>query len=176
MRHRKLLRPDFTLFMALVFMLAGCLLVVLISNVAVAVVDPATVVVSGVLRAPGPEAGAGVLAGSRARPAAGGNVDKQPRYVEVRKNRLVFYPGADALPVPVLAQPGNAFERLLDDVAGRAADEYIVLVVRPGTAALTRRLRSAITARGIDVGLDIYEESQPVNYGRSLRDGGKMGI
>ena len=57
MKRRNMLRADFSVFMCIIFMLAGCLLVLLISNLAVVLVDPATVIISGIIRASGFEAG-----------------------------------------------------------------------------------------------------------------------
>lgn len=170
-----MLRADFSLFICIVFMLAGCLLIVLVSNLAVVIVDPATVIISGIIRAPGMESGASGNEEMVGKMHRGGNVDKVPHFVDVRRDRLVFYPGAHDVPLASLAKPGNEFDRLLGAVQPRARSEYVVLIVRPGAAALTRKLRAAVVAQGIDVGLEIYEAEQPVNYERALRERAKGG-
>ena len=170
MKRRNMLRADFSVFMCIIFMVSGCLLVVLISNLSVVIVDPATVVISGVIRVPGYEPGTSGNMESYGKIYPGGNVDKKPRFVDVQRDQLVFYPGESRLPLSALAKPGNLFDRLLDAVAPHASREYVVLLVRPGTAALTRKLRGEITSRGIDVGLEIYEARQPVNYERALHE------
>ena len=170
MKRRTMLRTDFSVFMCIVFMLAGCLLVLLISNLAVVIVDPSTVIISGIIRASGLEAGSSGNVEMTGKIYAGGNVDKTPHFVDVRRDGLVFYPGENHLPVAALAQPGNTFEKLLDSIAPKANRDYVVLLVRPGTASLSRKLRGAIIGRGIDVGLEIYEAGQAVNSGRGSRE------
>ncbi len=175
MGRRNMLRADLSMFMSIIFMLAGCLLIMLISNLAIVIVDPATVVISGIIRAPGMQRGASGNLEQVGKIDPGGNVDKLPHFVDVNPGGLIFYPGGNRAPLASLAQPGNSFENLLDAVAPRAEHEYVVLIVRPGTAALTRKLRAAVTGRGIDIGLEIYEANQPVNYVRSLHASPKGG-
>jgi hypothetical protein len=170
MKRRDFLRSDFSMFMGLVFMLAGALLAILISNLAIVIVDPATVVISGVIRAPGMEQGSSGNQQLLGKIHAGGNVDKLPHFVDVYRDRLVFYPGERRLPTDDLAKKDNYFENFLADISHRARSEYVVLLVRPGTAALSRKLRTSVIEHGIDVGLEIYEADQRANYERALHE------
>lgn len=172
-RRTDLLRSDFSAFMFIVFMLAGCLLVILISNMAVVVVDPATVVVSGILRAPGFVAGTSSNTATPGHIYAGGNVTKHAHFVDVHPDHLIFYPDEKRIPIATLAQPGNPFEQLIAALQPRRNADYIVLLVRPRTAALTRTLRKAVLDAGLDVGLDIYEQHQKVREEITARPPGR---
>ena len=161
-RRTDLLRSDFSAFMFIIFMVAGCLLVILISNMAIVVVDPATVVISGILRAPGFAAGTSGNVSTPGHIYAGGNVTKHAYFVDVYADHLIFYPGEKRVPVSALAQRGNPFEQLIASLQPRRNDDYIVLLVRPHSAAVTHTLRKAGLDAGLDVGLDIYEQGQKV--------------
>ena len=42
--------------------------------------------------------------------------------------------------------------------------QYIVLLVRPRSSIVARRLKKSIKDRGIDFGYELYEEGRPVQY------------
>lgn len=163
MRRRALLRPDLTAFMSVLFMLLGCLLVVLVGNLSSAVADTESTVVRAVLRASGDEQSE--VAAARLTPA--GNIDKVQHYIDIHPDRLVFMPGNLVQPVPWEPGVSNRFDALLAEVAPRRETDYIVLLVRPRTAALSRQLRERVLASGIDVGYELYEGDRPIEFERA---------
>lgn len=163
MRRRALLRPDLTAFMSILFMLLGCLLIVLVSNLASAVADTDSTVIRAFLRANADEGSENAAA--RLTPA--GNIDKVQHYIDIHPDRLVFMPGNYVQLVPWSPTESNRFDNLLSEVARHRDTDYIVLLVRPRTAALSRQLRERILASGVDVGYELYEGDRPVEFERA---------
>jgi hypothetical protein len=172
MKKRDRLGPDFTAFLSIIFMVAGALLVLLLSNTASLLANPDAVVISSLLHsrglAPGGELSSGIGAFAGAV-VVGGNTNKVPHYIDVHADHLIFYPGARRVPVSSLGKPGNPFEKLVAEVTPKRADEYIVLLARPRSAAIVRTLRQVMLERGIDVGIELYEANRPAEIDMSLR-------
>ena len=68
------------------------------------------------------------------------------------------------MPVQQLELAENPFEQLLDTISRNKEKEYVILIVRPGSSKLTRRLRAAIADRNIDVGWEFFENDRRINY------------
>ena len=162
MRRRAPLRPDLTPFMSVLFMLLGALFIVIVGNLAGAVADTNATVVRAVVRADRSGDDSAVF---RLTPA--GNIDKIQHFVDVHPDRLVFMPGNFVEPVPFVPGVTNRFDSLLDQVAQRRETDYIVLLVRPRTATLSRDLRERILSRGVDVGYELYEGDRPIEFERA---------
>jgi len=82
---------------------------------------------------------------------------QDPIYVDVEPNQLTIYPEKIVVTARDLILEGNAFEKFLDEMEPKKDSQYIVLILRPGSAVFQRRLRQAIRDRGIDVGFEPWD-------------------
>ena len=169
-RRRTVLSTDLSAFMSVILMLAGCLIVLLIVNLAARLADPSLIVVGTIIRAPGDVHGTNTDKRAAGRVLTG-NVNKQPVYLDVRPGQLFLLPGGQKLPPHDFDRPGSPLQTLLDRIEPNAEGQYVLLLVRPRTAAIVRRLRQVITSRGIDVGLELYDTFDPVNVDDVIRQG-----
>jgi hypothetical protein len=161
-RDRSGTKTDLSSFMCIVLMLTGALVTILITNIMIISANPENISVTTVIRAHGFVDGQ--LQGSASDLFPYGNRTKEPSYVDVHRDHLVIYPGEEVLSLADLESEGNAFEKLLKKVQPASDKEYIVLLVRPRSAIVARRLKKAIRDRGIDIGYELYEENRPVDY------------
>jgi hypothetical protein len=155
---------DLSSFMCVILMLIGVLMIMLISNVLTIISNPENVTISAVIK--------GSLYAERDSTDADealmlvpkfGNKNKEPVYIDVYGDQIVLYPEGQIVPVVELERAGNAFERLLSTVALRKDELYIVLLARPRSARVLRRLRTAIHDRQVDMGFELYEEGRTVD-------------
>lgn len=148
--------------MAILIMTIGALVVLLVSNTVIIISNPentaVTSVVTSSLYIPG---GDGSEGGS---PFPLGNMNKEPNYIDVNRDRIVMYPGDEVLPVRDLERRGNALEAFLERVYEVRDTEYIVLLVRPHSAEVYRRLAKAVRDRDIDLGIELFEADREVDY------------
>jgi len=155
---------DLSSFMCVILMLIGVLMIMLISNVLTIISNPENVTISAVIK--------GSLYAERDSTDTDealmlvpkfGNKNKEPVYIDVYGDQIVLYPEGQIVPVVELERAGNAFERLLSAVAMKKDDLYIVLLARPRSARVLRRLRTAIHDRQVDMGFELYEEGRTVD-------------
>ncbi len=155
-------KQDLSSFMAILIMTIGALVVLLISNTMVIISNPenttVTSIVTSSLFVPGGDGSEG------GAPFPMGNEHKEPRYIDVHRDRIIMYPGSFILPVRELDQPNNSLERFLEEVRAARNDEYVVLLVRPRAAEIYRRIAKAVRDRDIDLGLELFEEGREVDY------------
>jgi hypothetical protein len=89
---------------------------------------------------------------------------KDPIYVDVESQQVVIYPEKMEIPATSLDFSRNEFEKFLDQVEQVRSLRYSILVLRPGSVQLHRRLRQLIQDRGVDVGFE------PVETGRDFME------
>jgi len=154
---------DFSSFMCVILMLIGILMILLVSNILSIMSNPENVQISSVIHSamyvPG---GPQELEGQISIFPKFANKSKEPTYVDVYRDRFVIYPDEAVVQGGEMERPGNAFEKLLSRIVERKDREYIILLVRPRSATMFRRLRTAIKDRGVDVGYELYETGRPV--------------
>ncbi len=154
--------------MAILIMTIGALVVLLVSNTVIIMVNPEnmaiTSVVTSSLYVP-PPMGDGTEGGT---PFPHGNMMKNPTYIDVHPDRIIMYsdevPSGEVLPVRELERPGNSLEAFLERIYDNRHEEYVVLLVRPRAALVSRRLAKAVRDRDIDLGVELFEAGRPVNY------------
>lgn len=156
---------DLSSFMAVLIMTIGCMVVILVSNVIIIVSNPNNTRITSIITSsiyvegmPDSKTEETLL------PFPNGNQLKEPTYVDVHRDRLIIYPGESIVPVRDMRLEGNAFEKALNRVAANTANEYIILLLRPGTAPVARQLKKSIEQRGIDLGYELFEDERDVNY------------
>lgn len=155
---------DLSSFMAVLIMTIGCMVVLLVSNTIIIVSNPNNTRITSVVQSSLYFSDSKAERSDAKSPFPLGNQAKEPSYVDVHRDRLEIYPGNHIVPVRHLGLEGNAFEQLLDRVSTNVANEYVVLLVRPGSVQVSRQLRKAISQRDIDVGFELFEAGRPVNY------------
>jgi hypothetical protein len=152
---------DLSSFMAILIMTIGALVVLLVSNTIIIISNPSNTAITSVV--------AFSLSGTEDDAESGspfprGNMLKEPSYVDVHRDRIILYPGSEAMAVRDLERPGNPLEGFLERVYENRDEEYIVLLVRPRAAMTSRRIAKAVRDRGIDIGMELFEEGRAVNY------------
>lgn len=152
-RNRDSTKTDFSSFMCIILMLTGCLVTIMVANIMIINSNPDNFVITSVIGLSG---------------FAGGNVAKDANYIDVYRDRLEVYfdkgERKKVVPLSDLETSGNPLEELVDQVYQIRETEYIVLLVRPYAAEITRRLRAAIVSRGIDLGMELFEADKEVLF------------
>lgn len=149
---------DLSSFMAVLIMTIGCMVVILVSNVIIIVSNPNNTRITSIIQSS--------LEGrsDSGQPFPLGNIVKEPAYIDVQREYLQIYPGEDIVRIRDLTLEGNAFEQLLDRVSTNKANEYIILLVRPGSVKVSRQLRKVIEQRDIDIGFELFRTGREVFY------------
>lgn len=93
---------------------------------------------------------------------ASSNIRKDPVYIDVRPDQIVILPDKVAIPAADFAAPHNKFEHFLDQMEQVRTVRYSILVLRPGSVDLHRRVRQLIQDRNLDMGFE------PVETGRDI--------
>ncbi|NQU09963.1 DUF2092 domain-containing protein [bacterium] len=89
---------------------------------------------------------------------------KTPTYIDCQPDQVTLYPGGATVTWDALQKPGNAVEALLDRVEQHRADEFVVVMVRPGSVKVFRFVRNLIAPRSIDVGYDAVDAEFKVHW------------
>jgi len=97
-----------------------------------------------------------------------GNTEKEPTYVDVRRDRVEIHRPEYAAPLIVshreLRREGNPLEEVINLVVENASTEYVVFLVRPDGAKLARNLRAGVKEKRIDVGWELFDSKREVNH------------
>jgi hypothetical protein len=154
-RAKEALEMDLSSFMAVLIMTIGCMMVILVANVIIIISNPENVTITSIVKTALTEGD---------DPFPQGNKDKEPAYIDVQRDRLTIYPGKSIVPIRDLQLEGNEFEVLLDRVGTNIANEYIVLLCRPGSVVVSRQIQKTIAQRGIELGVELFEKDREVTY------------
>lgn len=152
-RNRDSTKTDFSSFMCIILMLTGCLVTIMVANVMIISANPDNITITSVI---------GLTDFSD------GNVTKDANYIDVHRERLDLYfdkgGRVESVPISDLESPGNKLDEFINMVYAVRDTEYIVMLVRPDSADIYRRLRSAIRARKIDLGMELFEGTQEIFF------------
>ena len=139
-------------------MLTGCLVILMVSNVMVVSENPDNITITSVIGIDG-------YAGS-------GNAVKVANYIDVYRDHLDLYfdkgMRKESVTISDLEFKGNKLDEFIANIYGVRDTEYIVLLVRPYSAEITRRLKNVIRDRGVDLGLELYELDKEVIFRNGL--------
>lgn len=163
-RSRREAKTDYSSFMPIVLMTVGWCAVVLIVNTIIIISNPENVRITSLIRGSIYEDG-GETRG--AAPFPFGNKAKEPAYIDVHRDHLVVYPGAEVVSLGDLEKRGNGFERLMRAVGEKKEEQYVVLLLRPRASLVARQLRTVLRDHGIDVGYELYEADRVIDYDRA---------
>ena len=166
---------DFSSFMSVILMLIGVLVIMLVSNVLTIISNPENIKITSLVTS-------SVYAEEKSddkgmSPFPFGNKVKEPSYIDVYRDRLVLYDPlamGEIISLRDLEQAGNGFEKMLARVETNKVNDYIVLLARPRSATVVRRLKKVIRDRGVDVGVELYEANRDVEYERAARASGRV--
>ncbi len=152
-RNRDSTKTDFSSFMCIILMLTGCLVTIMVANIMIIGANPDNIVITSVVGLTG---------------FSGGNVQKDANYIDVYRDRMEIYfdkgNRREVVPIGDLERRGNLLEQFLANVSAQSETEYIVMLVRPYSAELSRRLRIAIESRGVDIGMELFEMEREVMF------------
>ena len=98
-----------------------------------------------------------------------GQNPKIPSYVDCHPTHIMLYPGETKLSWEDLQRPGNGFQQMLDRILAAAHEQYIIVMVRPGSAKFFRAVRNEIGKRRIDVGYDAIPADFKVDWNAATR-------
>ena len=93
---------------------------------------------------------------------ASSNMRKDPIYIDVQPDQITILPDKVVIPAADFATPHHKFEQFLDDLERVHTVRYSILVLRPGSVDLHRRVRQLIQDRNLDMGFE------PVETGRYI--------
>lgn len=88
------------------------------------------------------------------------NMRKDPVYIDVRPDQIVILPDQVAIPAADFAAPHHKFEHFLDQMEQVRSVRYSILVLRPGSVDLHRRVRQLIQDRNLELGCEPLESEQ----------------
>jgi hypothetical protein len=152
-KNRDSTKTDFSSFMCIILMLTGCLVTIMVANIMIISANPDNITITSVIGL---------------SDFSDGNVTKDANYIDVYRDRLDLYfdqgNRMESVPISDLEAKGNKLDQFIDTVSAVKDTQYIVMLVRPDSADIYRRLRSAIRARKIDLGMELFENNQTVFF------------
>jgi len=152
-KNRDSTKTDFSSFMCIILMLTGCLVTIMVANIMIISANPDNITITSVIGL---------------SDFSDGNVTKDANYIDVYRDRLDLYfeqgNRLESVPISDLETKGNKLDQFIDSVYAVRDTQYIVMLVRPDSAEIYRRLRSAIRARKIDLGMELFENNQTVFF------------
>ena len=95
-------------------------------------------------------------------------VVKVPNYIECSPNSVSIFPGEETLSINELVQPDNAVALLLDRVEA-SSNEYVIVLMRPGSVPVYRHLRKLLAKRNIDVGYDVLDTGSKIDWRKEAK-------
>jgi|GEM_PF-1924029 len=97
--------------------------------------------------------------------ATGGSAShKLPSYVDCSADRVTIHPGGKRVTWAELQSSDNEVTKLLDRIERNTGEEYLVVMVRPGSVKFYRQVRNLAARRCIDVGYDVVDADFIVDW------------
>jgi hypothetical protein len=88
---------------------------------------------------------------------------KAVSYLDCHPDGVIVYPGETGVGFDELRQPGNAVEKVLDEVQAHRDSERLMVLARPGSAKLFRAVRNLVQKRPIDAKYDLVDADFQLN-------------
>ena len=165
--------------------LIGCLMLVFIGILLVVFITQSLITLSSPTNArpltPVDSGGAGFFE-TRAFPR--GNTTLEPVYLDVHRDQVVIFPEAIAIQQrDVFASkprsqtdglefgfvPGGSLDVLAARIEQATSGQYVVMLVRPGAADMSKKLAAVLKERGIDIGREFLARRTEVDRDATLR-------
>lgn len=100
------------------------------------------------------------------------SVIKAPTYMDCGPSGVTIYPGNALVSSGSFSDPTNLLVQTVDRVTANASNEYIIVLVRPGSVRTYRFLRKMLTGRQLDVGYDVFDSGVQIDYKKSAAQSG----
>lgn len=146
-------KSDFSSFMCIILMLTGALVTIMVANIMIISANPENVTITSVVGVTDFE---------------DGNTTKNANYIDVHRDRLDLYfdqgNRKETISISELEYRGNKLEEFVALVYDKRETEYIVMLVRPRSAQMYRRLRNNISNQGIDLGMELFSSDKKVFF------------
>jgi hypothetical protein len=120
----------------------------------------------------------GLFAGSQGGGAGTGPVEvdgasqspKIPSYLDCSAGGVSLFPGeTNVLPAELMA-PDNAVKTLLDKVEANSSNEYVIVLIRPGSLPVYRAIRKMLADRNIDIAYDTLEATATIDWRKEAKE------
>jgi hypothetical protein len=99
----------------------------------------------------------------------GTNTDiKVPTYLDCHEDHVLIYPGETRVNGTELERPGNPLEKLLTRIQANRGKEYVIVMARPDSVIVYRRVRTLISQRPIEVGYDAVGDNYRVDWAAAI--------
>jgi len=112
----------------------------------------------------------GFAKGESATPGAGGNVVKSPSYLDCSAEGVNIFPGDITVLAGELQQTSNQVKVVIDRIQGNASNEYVIVLVRPGSLPVYRQVRKMLANRPIDIAYDALEANAKIDWKKEAKD------
>lgn len=155
-RKKGSFKQDLASFMCILIMTIGVLVVMLVVNVLIMMSNPDNYAIFTVFK---PKEGE-----SDPKQARFANTKLEPIYLDVHPNHMVIYPGSNYVAAADLEVEGNPFEVWLRRLERRKDKNYFLILARPRSAILERKVESIIVERGLGLGVELYDAEDVVEY------------
>jgi hypothetical protein len=142
-------------FMSILIMTIGALTIILAANTLIIASNPENLQITSLFAVGGEETGIVPLFANKL---------KQPTYIDVWRDKMILYPEETEVSPSQLEDSNTPFDQLLRKIEAVKHEEYIVLVLRPGSARFARKIREIIVSRGIDTGQELFELDEELEY------------
>ncbi len=165
--------------------LIGCLMLVFIGILLVVFITQSLITLSTPTNArpltPVDSGGAGFFE-TRAFPR--GNTTLEPVYLDVHRDQVVIFPEAITIPQRDVFSakprsqtdgldfgfvPGGSLDVLAARIEQATSGQYVVMLVRPGAADMSKKLAAVLKERGIDIGREFLARRTEVDRDATLR-------
>jgi len=156
---------DLTSFLTILLMTIGCLIVLLICDTFIVVSNPDNIKIVSIVRGGYEEFDEELGRTRYVGLPKYGNIFKNPTYIDVYGDYFIIYPAKTVVPVAQLEEDNNPLEQLLAKIGENVENNYIILILRPGSSRLGRFLRRTIRDRNIDLGEELFEEGREIPEG-----------
>lgn len=94
---------------------------------------------------------------------------KVPTYLDCRPDGVNIIPGDAHVGLADITRPDNPVTRLMAAVQRNAETNYLILMVRPNSLPVYRHLRKEIIKRELDVGVDVLDSNDKVDWEAAAR-------
>ena len=102
--------------------------------------------------------------------AAVTNLMKIPTYLDCSSAGIAMFPGETNVAPAELSVPGNAVEQALNKIETNTLQEYVIVLVRPGSLPVYRAVRKLLANRNIEIAYDTLEATATIDWRKEAKE------
>ena len=102
--------------------------------------------------------------------AAVTNLMKIPTYLDCSSAGISMFPGETNVAPAELSVPGNAVEQALNKIETNTLQEYVIVLVRPGSLPVYRAVRKLLANRNIEIAYDTLEATATIDWRKEAKE------